>query len=39
MVRKLKACGWKPKFESQEFDGNHTYAEELDGEANEEKRE
>lgn len=36
MVRKLKACGWKPKFESQEFDG---YTEELDDEVHEEKRE
>lgn len=24
-----RSCGWKAKFESQEFDGNHSYAEEL----------
>jgi len=27
-VRKLKSCGWKPKFECQEFDGYHSYSEE-----------
>lgn len=27
MVRKLKSCGWKPEFEYQEFDGNHSYTE------------
>ena len=39
MVRKLKSCRWKPKSESQEFDENHGYTEELYDEANEEKRE
>lgn len=39
MVRTLKSCGWKPKFESEEPDGNHSYTEELYDETNEEKRE
>lgn len=27
MVRKLKSCGWKPEFEYQDFDRNHSYTE------------
>lgn len=27
MARKLTSCGWKPEFEYQEFDENHSYTE------------